>query len=118
VAAQDVGRAINPRDARGQIEGAMIMGLGAALMEEYIPGHTGGFSDYYLPTIKSMPELEVIMVEVPSFYGPWGAKGLGEGPLMPATPAIVNAISRAAGVRIRQLPATSERILLTIQQGG
>jgi len=118
VAAQDVGRAINPRDARGQIEGAMIMGLGAALMEEYIPGHTGGFSDYYLPTIKSMPELEVIMVEVPSFYGPLGAKGLGEGPLMPATPAIVNAISRAAGVRIRQLPATSERILLTIQQGG
>ena len=117
VAAQDVGRAINPRDARGQIEGAIIMGLGAALMEEYLPGHSRGFSDYYLPTIKSMPELEVILVEVPSFYGPLGAKGLGEGPLFPATPAIVNAISRAAGVRIRQLPATGERILQAIRQG-
>jgi CO/xanthine dehydrogenase Mo-binding subunit/aerobic-type carbon monoxide dehydrogenase small subunit (CoxS/CutS family) len=111
VAAHDVGRAINPPDARGQIEGAMVMGLGAALMEEYLPGHSTGFGDYYLPTVKSMPELEVLLVEVPSFYGPLGAKGLGEAPILPAAPAIVNAVSRAAGVRIRQLPATGERIL-------
>jgi CO/xanthine dehydrogenase Mo-binding subunit len=58
-----------------------------------------------------MPELEVLLVEVPSFYGPLGAKGLGEAPILPAAPAIVNAVSRAAGVRIRQLPATGERIL-------
>jgi len=115
VAAHDVGRVINPRDARGQIEGAVMMGLGAALMEEYIPGETTGLSDYYVPTIKSLPSIEVLLVEVPSQYGPLGAKGLGEAPVLPAAPAIINAISRAAGVRVRELPATSERILRAIQ---
>jgi aldehyde oxidoreductase len=116
VAVHDVGRAINPRDAQGQIEGAIVMGLGAALMEEYMPGESTGFSDYYLPTIKSMPEIEVILVEVPSLYGPFGAKGLGEAPILPSTPAIINAISRAIGARIRELPATPERILKAIQR--
>jgi aldehyde oxidoreductase len=111
VAAHDVGRAINPLDARGQIEGAVVMGLGAALMEEYIPGASTGFGDYYLPTIKSMPEIEVTLVEVPSFHGPFGAKGLGEASILPSTPAIVNAVSRAIGARIRDLPATRERVL-------
>jgi len=111
VAAHDVGRAINPLDARGQIEGAVVMGLGAALMEEYIPGASTGFGDYYLPTIRSMPEIEVMLVEVPSFHGPFGAKGLGEASILPSTPAIVNAISRAIGARIRDLPATPERVL-------
>jgi CO/xanthine dehydrogenase Mo-binding subunit len=115
VAAHDVGRVINPRDARGQVEGAVMMGLGAALMEEYIPGETTGLSDYYVPTIKSLPSIEVLLVEVPSQYGPLGAKGLGEAPVLPAAPAIINAISRAAGVRVRELPATSERILRAIQ---
>ena len=116
VAAHDVGRAINPPDARGQIEGAMVMGLGAALMEEYLPGASTGFGDTYIPTAKSMPELEVLLVEVPSFYGPLGAKGLGEAPILPAAPAIVNAVSRAAGVRVRQLPATAERILHALHE--
>ena len=111
VAAHDVGRAVNPPDAEGQIEGAMMMGIGAALMEEVIPGHTTGFADYYLPTVKSMPEMEVILVEVPSRFGPFGVKGLGEAAMLPATPAIVNAISRAIGRRIRTIPATPERIL-------
>ena len=115
VAAHDVGRVINPRDARGQIEGAVMMGLGAALMEEYIPGETTGLSDYYVPTIKSLPSIEVLLVEVPSQYGPLGAKALGEAPVLPAAPAIISAISRAAGVRVRELPATSERILRAIQ---
>jgi CO/xanthine dehydrogenase Mo-binding subunit len=57
VAAHDVGRAVNPPDAKGQIEGAVMMGLGAALMEEYIPGASTGFGDYYLPTVTSMPQL-------------------------------------------------------------
>jgi CO/xanthine dehydrogenase Mo-binding subunit/aerobic-type carbon monoxide dehydrogenase small subunit (CoxS/CutS family) len=111
VAAHDVGRAINPIDARGQIEGAVVMGLGTALMEEYIPGTSTGFSDYYLPTTMSMPEIEVMLVEVPSFEGPFGAKGLGEAAILPSAPAIINGISRAIGARIRTLPATPERVL-------
>jgi len=115
VAAHDVGRAINPLDASGQIEGAILMGLGTALMEEYIPGASTGFSDYYLPTARSTPEIEVLLVEVPSFHGPFGAKGLAEPAMLAPAPAIVNAISRAIGVRIREIPATPERVLEAIQ---
>jgi CO/xanthine dehydrogenase Mo-binding subunit len=118
VAAHDVGRAINPVDAKGQIEGAVVMGLGAALMEEFIPAASAGFGDYYLPTARSMPEIDVILVEVPSFHGPLGAKGLGEAAILPTAPAIVNAVSRAIGGRIRQLPATPERVLLAMGEGA
>jgi CO/xanthine dehydrogenase Mo-binding subunit len=114
VAAHDVGRAVNPLDARGQIEGAVLMGLGSALMEEYVPGASAGFGDYYLPTIRSMPEIEVILVEVPSLHGPLGAKGLGEAAILPSTPAIVNGLSRAIGRRVRELPVTPERVLMAI----
>ena len=110
-AAHDVGRVVNRLDAEGQIEGAMIMGVGAALMEEVIPGHTRGFTDYYLPTAKSMPQTDVVLVEVPGLHGPHGVKGLGEAAMLPATPAIINAMSRAIGARLREIPATPERVL-------
>lgn len=110
-AAHDVGRAVNRLDATGQIEGALVMGVGAALMEELLPGHTAGFADYYLPTAKSMPRTDVILVEVPGLHGPHGVKGLGEAAMLPATPAIINAMSRAIGVRLREIPATPERVL-------
>jgi CO/xanthine dehydrogenase Mo-binding subunit len=113
-AAHDVGRVVNRLDAEGQIEGAMLMGIGAALMEEVIPGHTRGFTDYYLPTAKSMPQTDVILVEVPGLLGPHGVKGLGEAAMLPATPAIINAVSRAIGVRLREIPATPERVLRAI----
>ena len=115
VAAQDVGQVINPVDARGQVEGSIVMGLGAALMEEVLPGVTTGLSDYYLPTLRSMPEMDVLLVEVPSWHGPLGVKGLGEAAMPPSTPAIVNAICRAIGARIRQLPATPERVLAALR---
>ena len=118
VAAHDVGRAVNPLDAEGQIEGAVLMGLGAALLEEYIPGHTTGFSDYYLPTIQSMPQIDVLLVEVPSYHGPYGVKGLGEAAMLPSTPAIINAVSRAIGRRLRTIPATPERVLWAIRGGS
>ena len=114
VAAHDVGRAINPVDARGQIEGAIVMGVGTALMEEYIPGESTGFRDYYLPTAKSTPAIEVMLVEVPSYHGPYGAKGLAEPAMLAPAPAIINAISRAIGVRLRETPATPERILRAV----
>ena len=114
VAAHDVGRAINPPEAIGQVQGAAIMGVGSALLEEFIPGKTTGFENYILPMVHAIPEMEVILVEVPSYYGPYGAKGLGEAAMLPTAPAIVNAISRAIGHRIRQIPATPERILKAI----
>jgi CO/xanthine dehydrogenase Mo-binding subunit len=93
------------------------MGLGTALMEEYIPGEGTGFGEYYIPTAMSMPEIEVILIEVPSFEGPFGAKGLGEGAILPTAPAIINGISRAIGARVRTLPATPERVLNTRAAG-
>jgi len=112
-----VGRAINRPSVEGQIEGAVLMSLGAALMEEYLPGVTTGFGDYYLPTARSVPAIEVLLVEVPSRWGPLGAKGVGEVATLPAAPAILNGIYRATGARLRQVPATPERVLAALRQG-
>jgi CO/xanthine dehydrogenase Mo-binding subunit len=118
VAAHDVGRAINPEGARGQIEGAVLMSLGAALMEEYLPGVTTGLADYPVPTLRCAPQIEVLLIEVPSRWGPYGAKGLGEAPTLATAPAILNAIGHASGGRVRQIPATPERVLAAIQRAG
>jgi len=113
-AAHDVGRVINPIDARGQIEGAVVMGIGAALTEEYLPGVSSGFTNYILPMIHAMPQIEAILVETASRYGPHGAKGLGEAAILPTAPAVINAVSRAIGARIRRLPAAPERVLAAL----
>jgi CO/xanthine dehydrogenase Mo-binding subunit len=115
VAAHDVGKVINRPGAEGQVEGSILMGLGSALTEMHIPDGTMNFSTYILPMIGEMPEIETILVEVPSFYSPMGVKGLGEAPMLPSTPAIINAISRAIGVRVRRIPATPERVLWAIR---
>jgi CO/xanthine dehydrogenase Mo-binding subunit len=117
-AAHDVGRAINPIDATGQIQGAVVMGAGTALTEEYIPGVSSGFTNYILPIIHAMPEIEAFLVETASLYGPHGAKGLGEAAILPTAPAIINALSRAIGRRIRRLPATPERVLKALAAGA
>jgi CO/xanthine dehydrogenase Mo-binding subunit len=65
--------------------------------------------------IHAMPQIEAILVEVPSRHGPFGAKGLGEAAILPTAPAIINAISRAVGLRIRRLPASPERVLAALQ---
>jgi CO/xanthine dehydrogenase Mo-binding subunit len=110
VAAHDVGHAINPPNAIGQIQGAVVMGVGSALYEAYVPGVSTGFTDYILPMISAVPEIETILVEVPSLHGPLGAKGLGEAAMLPTAPAIINAVSRAIGVRLREIPATPPRV--------
>ncbi|HTZ50095.1 MAG TPA: molybdopterin cofactor-binding domain-containing protein [Spirochaetia bacterium] len=114
-AAHDLGRVINRRDAEGQIEGSIVMGMGGVLMEELLPGLSSGFSTYMVPTARSAPEIRVHLVETPSRHGPLGAKGLGESAMLPTAPAMVNAISRAIGARIRRLPATGERVLEAIR---
>jgi aldehyde oxidoreductase len=115
VAAHDVGYAINPPNAIGQIQGAIVMGMGSALFEAYVPGVSTGFTDYILPMVSSAPEIDTILVEVPSLRGPLGAKGLGEAAILPTAPAIINAVSRAIGVRIREIPATPPRVRKAIQ---
>lgn len=109
--AQDVGRAINPIDLEGQIQGAVMMELGATLMEEYVPGDTLDLKDYRIPRTRDVPEITVLMLETGGRDGPFGAKGVGEAVMGHTRAAIANAIHDAAGIRIRQLPATPERIL-------
>jgi len=115
-AAHDVGRAINPLLAEGQIEGGIAQGIGMALMEEYIPGRTENLHDYLIPTIGDVPPIETILVEVPDPEGPFGAKGLGEHVLIPTAPAILNAIRHATGVAMTRVPATPSRILAAIEE--
>ncbi|NLF10871.1 MAG: xanthine dehydrogenase family protein molybdopterin-binding subunit, partial [Anaerolineaceae bacterium] len=94
------------------------MSLGLALMEEYLPGVTRGLNDYYLPTARCMPRITVIPVEVPSRWGPLGAKGLGEAATLATAPAILNGIYHACGARVRTLPATPERVLVALREAG
>ncbi|WP_254022184.1 molybdopterin-dependent oxidoreductase [Mesorhizobium escarrei] len=114
-AAHDVGKAINPLLAEGQIEGGIAQGIGMALMEEYIPGRTENLHDYLIPTIGDVPPIETILIEVPDPEGPCGAKGLGEHVLIPTAPAILNAIRHATGVLVAKLPATPSRIRAAIR---
>ncbi|MEI8718032.1 molybdopterin-dependent oxidoreductase [Mesorhizobium sp. ISC11] len=115
-AAHDVGKAINPLLAEGQIEGGIAQGIGMALMEEYIPGRTENLHDYLIPTIGDVPPIETILIEVPDPEGPFGAKGLGEHVLIPTAPAILNAIRHATGVLITKVPATPTRIRAGIRE--
>ncbi len=121
VAAHDVGRAINPTQVEGQIHGGVAQGLGLALMEEFVPGRTENLHDYLIPTIGDVPEIVCHLIEDPDPLGPFGAKGIGEPALIPTAPAILNAIHHAAGVRIRRVPATPDRVraaLLAAGKGG
>ena len=117
-AAHDVGRAINPLLAEGQIEGGIAQGIGLALMEEYVPGRTENLHDYLIPTIGDVPPIDTILVEVPDPEGPFGAKGLGEHVLIPTAPAILNAIRHATGVLVTKVPATPSRILAAMRARG
>lgn len=115
VAAQDVGKAINPQGVLGQIQGGVGMGLGFALMEEFLPGKSVSMSEYHIPTSLDTPVIESIIVEDPEPTGPFGAKGMGEPSLAPTAPAIVNAIADATGQRIYRLPASPESVRMAIR---
>ena len=110
VVAQDVGKAINPASVIGQINGGVVMGLGMALTEEFIPGQTNSFFNYFIPTIRDIPEIVTFLVEEEEPTGPFGAKGVGEPCMIPTAAAILNAIANALGTRIYDLPATLERV--------
>lgn len=115
IAAHDVGKALNPLGLQGQVEGGIMMGIGNALIENFIMEDGMIFSDrmarYRIPTIGHTPEIYSIVVEHPTQAGPYGAKGIGEIVSIPTTPAITNAIYNAVGVRIDRLPVDQEEIV-------
>ena len=113
-AAHDVGRAINPIQVEGQVQGGIAQGLGFALMEEYVPGRSDNLHDYLIPTIGDMPEIEVLVVEEEEPLGPYGAKGVGEPGLIPTAPAIFGALRHAAGIRLTRAPALPHRVRAAI----
>jgi CO/xanthine dehydrogenase Mo-binding subunit len=117
----DVGKCINPTAGEGQVEGGVVQGLGYALVEEHRVEEgrivNDQFSTYIIPTPLDVPEIKTILVEHAYPWGPYGAKGLGETPLIGVAPAVTAAIHHAAGVRVFEIPATPERVLQAIQRG-
>ncbi len=130
--AHDIGRALNPTLVRGQIEGSVYMGLGEALMEEQefrrLPKRLShalvhkfpSILEYKSPTSLDMPEVVTELIEEPDPRGPFGAKEVGQGPLLPIMPAVANAVYDAVGVRIDEVPITPEKIVkaLAEKKGG
>ena len=115
VSVADVGRSINPQQCEGQDEGAVMQGLGHTLFEEmvYERGQllNGSLVDYRVPRAEDLPgHLRCQFVENADGAGPFGAKGAGEGSLVPVSPAVGNALARLTGVRLRELPLTPERV--------
>ncbi|MGY1741367.1 MULTISPECIES: molybdopterin cofactor-binding domain-containing protein [unclassified Blastococcus] len=115
VAAHDVGRAINPTTAEGQVVGGVVQALGAALREELL--HEGGrvvnpaFVHYGVPRAADVPRVRPVLVEGPEPAGPYDAKSVGELPVIPVAPAVLNAVHDATGVRFRSLPLTPDVVL-------
>jgi 4-hydroxybenzoyl-CoA reductase subunit alpha len=120
--AHDIGQAINPVLAVGQIEGCVYMGLGEALMEEMVyRGNRNlvhkfpSFLEYKSPTTLEMCDVITYLIEEPDANGPFGAKEVGQGPQLPVPPAIANAIYDAVGVRIDEIPMTPDKVLKAIR---
>ena len=119
--AHDCGFAINRNSVEGQMEGSLSMGLGEATMEEVKFDDKGrilnaNLAEYKIPTSLDMPGIKTIIVESHEPNGPFGAKEVGEGAIMPTIPAILNAVYDATGVRINELPLTPERVYLSLKK--
>jgi 4-hydroxybenzoyl-CoA reductase subunit alpha len=120
--AHDVGRCINPVAVMGQVEGSVYMGLGEALMEEMayrsnrrMVHRIPSMLDYKSPTTLEMCDVVTYLIEEPDPNGPFGAKEVGQGPLLPVPPAIANAVYDAVGVRIDEVPITPEKVLKALR---
>jgi CO/xanthine dehydrogenase Mo-binding subunit len=119
VVVQDCGRAINPLAVEGQMQGGAVQSLGIALTEALTYDEKGRLTnpsllDYRTLTAADLPNIETIIVEVPSPAGPFGARGVGEPPIVPALAAIANALEDATGMRLTECPMTSERIAMAL----
>jgi CO/xanthine dehydrogenase Mo-binding subunit len=114
-AVQDVGRAVHPSYVEGQMQGGVVQGIGWGLNEEYVYNERGemtnaSYLDYRMPTCLDLPMIDTVMIEVPNPGHPFGVRGVGEVPIVPPPAALANAIYRAVGVRMHQLPMTPGRI--------
>jgi xanthine dehydrogenase molybdenum-binding subunit len=125
VPVHEIGRVIHPVAAAGQIEGGIQQGIGHTLTEDYVVDLTNGrslnagFVDYKMPLSMDMPPIKTIMLETaPDPGGPYGAKGVGEDPIIAIGPAIANAVYDAIGVRFRHYPITPEQVLQALKEGG
>jgi len=121
-AVQDVGFAINPSLIEGQIQGAVAQGIGRALMEEYVFQNgvmqNPNLLDYRIPTAADLPFIDTMLIEVDSGIEPFGARAVGEPPMIPTLAAVANAIHSATGVRTKELPMTPEAVLKTINRNN
>jgi CO/xanthine dehydrogenase Mo-binding subunit len=123
-AAQDVGRAIHPSYVEGQIQGGVAQGVGWALNEAYLYDEQGrmlnpGFLDYRMPVASDLPMIDTVLVETaPNPRHPYGAKGVGEVPIVPPLAAVASAISHLVGQRLTQLPLTPPRVLDALDAAG
>ena len=117
--AQDAGRAIHPSYVEGQMQGGTAQGIGWALNEEYFYDDRGilrnsGLLDYRMPTCLDLPQIETVIVEVPTPGHPLGIRGVGEVSIVPPPAAVANAIYHATGVRMTELPMSPPRLLKAI----
>ena len=118
---QDAGKAINPAYVEGQFQGGAAQGIGWALNEEYIYGKDGrlqnsGFLDYRIPVASDLPMIDTVIVEVPNPGHPYGVRGVGETSICPPLAAIADAVSNAAGVQLKELPMSPQRILSALTE--
>ena len=120
--AHDIGRSINPMLVMGQVEGSVYMGLGEILMEEMayrenrnVVHKFPSLLEYKSPTTMEMCDVKTYLIEDPDPNGPYGAKEVGQGPLLPVPPAVANAVYNAVGVRIDEVPITPEKVLRALK---
>lgn len=123
VCADDVGKAINPQQVEGQVEGGVVQAVGWTTCENFITQEgrvlTPHLSTYLIPTIADVPgHIETIVIEEADPRGPWGARGMGEMPFIPLAPALIAAIHDATGIWIDEFPLTAERVLHSLRASG
>ena len=121
--AHDIGKSINPMLVMGQVEGSVYMGLGEVLMEEMVYRANRNvvhkfpsMLEYKSPTTMEMCDVKTYLIEDPDPNGPYGAKEVGQGPLLPVPPAVANAVYDAVGVRIDEVPITPEKVLKALRR--
>lgn len=118
---QDAGKAVHPDYVEGQMQGGAVQGIGWALNEEYIYGKDGrlqnpGFLDYRIPVASDLPPIDTVILEIPNPGHPYGVRGVGETSIVPPLAAISNAVSRATGVRMTELPMSPPKLLKAMSE--
>ncbi|HLH73365.1 MAG TPA: molybdopterin cofactor-binding domain-containing protein, partial [Chloroflexota bacterium] len=119
----DCGKALNPMSIEGQMEGGMVQSMGWSLWEQLVYAPDGrmlnpGFLDYHIATAADVPNLETVLLEIPTLNGPYGAKGVAEPPITPGIAAVQGAILDAVGVDLHEVPFTPERVRKAIRERG